>query len=148
MKTKAENIGKYYRWANGLRIKVVGINECDEYKVCDPRNEEHVWDSVPSNIDQSEEISEAEAKAEYALIEHNTPQAAYCSCCTWRIGRPNLSIKMALSQGRLPADEAHRIEAEMQKFFSKLKVIPKVNRSADGIHIEFFDMSKSDETIS
>lgn len=141
LEAKPENIGKYYRWSNGLRIKVVGINQHGGYKVCDPQNESKIWDSVVANIDESEEISEADAKVEYALVEHNTPQFAFCNCGTWRVGRPNLSFKMALAQGRLPTDEAHRIENEFNKFFSRLNVIPKVSYSEDGIHIEFFDMN-------
>lgn len=141
-KVKSENVGKYYRWTNGLRIKVVGINQHNEYKVCDPRNESKKWDSVARNIDEAEEISEMEAKAEYAQIEHNTPQFPLCSCCTWRIGCPNISIKMSLASGRLPTDEANRIEGELEKFFSKLNILSKVSYYGDGIHIEFFDMSE------
>ncbi|MCK9459645.1 MAG: hypothetical protein M0R80_08405 [Proteobacteria bacterium] len=148
-KANPENIGKYYRWDNGLRLKVIGINQYDgedEYKVCDPRNESHVWGCVVQNIKESDEISEADAKAAFALIEHNTPQVAFCNCCTWRLGRPNLSIKMKLPE-RLPADEAYRIEDEFNKFFSKLNIVPKVNRSDDGIHIEFFDMNEEHKNV-
>ena len=140
MKANPENIGKYYRWPNGLRVKVVGINPHGEYKLCEPNNESHIWDSVVGNIKEAEEISEADAKAKFASIEHNTPQVAFCNCCAWRLGRPNLSVKMSITQGRLPADEARRMENEFDKFFSKLNIISKVSRSDDGIHIEFFDM--------
>lgn len=139
---KSENIGKYYQWKNGLRFRIIGINEYDEYRVCDPSNVNKIWACVALNIEEKAEVTEEVAKAQFVTVEHNTPQFALGCCGGWRIGIPNVSVKMDLKQGRLSADEAYRIEDELKKFFSKLKVIPKVSRSDDGIHIEFFDISE------
>jgi hypothetical protein len=138
----SKNIGKYYLWKNGLRVKVIGVHPNGWYVVCDPTNEGRVWHSVPQNINEATEISEEQAKKEFASIEHNTPQAAIDSFASWRVGKPNISIKMDLKEGTLPTDEAHRIKQELEKFFLKLNIVPDVRRSGDGILIEFFDINE------
>jgi hypothetical protein len=141
MDANPENVGKYYRWKNGFRVKIVGIDEHKWYRVCSPNNESRTWITSPLNIEDAEEITESEAKVEFVEIKHNTPQIPFCTCGMWRVGKPNISINMALKQGSLASDESYRIQEELEKFFRNLNIITRVSSTDDGMRFEFFDVS-------
>ena len=143
MTPKEAWIGKFIQYSNGLRAKIIGVVDSGDYLLQDPKSSKQ-WQAVPSTVHESKIITEEEAVAKFVEIRHNAPQVPFCPCGTWRVGRPNLSMEMPLPQGRLPLDEGYRIEAELDKFFRKRNIFPKVSYSEDGIHLEFFDMNEGD----
>ena len=138
--------GKYIQWNNGLRLKVLGASEDypNEFVVREARGDKQ-WNSVIYNIVRARIISEEEALAEHAMIKQDVPQAAICACGAWRMGKKNVSIKFKLKDGKIPTDEADRIEHELRDFFKSHGISPRVGYSEEGVHLEFFSYEQKIE---
>ena len=141
-------IGKYIEWQNGYRLYVVGRDPKwpAEYIVRDPKSGRE-WTAVCANIAGKKEITEELALQDYALIEVDKPQFAFCCCGSWRIGQPNVSITMDLEQGKIPVNECQRIEEKTRIFFASHGISLRARRSENGVELEFISMkSNSDDT--
>lgn len=116
--------GKYWLWQNGLRFKI--LNKCDEYGswIAECPISGKTWPVNPENMENSVEITETEAKKQYFDISKSTIRAVICSCCSWKMGKEELSIKMRLDKDNLiiPYDELHRFQDELREFFRKYEV--------------------------
>jgi len=138
-------LGKYYLWDNGLRLKVIGA--CEKYPgewVLESAADGHQWNFVAydgRNMDGWTELTEEQAKAQYIDISTGVIQAVVCgTCCGWKCGKEEFSVKMNLKDGKIPNDEAVRLQDAIRKFFQKHEVygvIPYIHRKDGGIEISF-----------
>jgi phage FluMu gp28-like protein len=142
-----QRIGKYILWNNGLRLFVIGPNpdSPNEFIVKYAMNSK-TFPTVAKNIAEATVITEVEALKDYAIIKHNTSHVPLCSCCEWKNGKTNVSIKMNLSEGQLPTDESQRIEKELDIFFAAQGVIVKAFSTKTGIELEFTALNTVEKT--
>lgn len=130
---------KYFLITNGLRVKVLEkVDSYSSWMVQCPTTGREWSINHEFFLKGAVEITEEQAKAQYATIKEGVIQGAICSCCDWKIGKKELVLKMPHKLGKVPYDETSRIQQELRKFFLLNEpLMPYVYPTDDGIEIQF-----------
>jgi hypothetical protein len=143
--------GRYWQWKNGLRFKVLHEPHpvySDSWQAQCPITGK-VWSFNPDNMEGAMELTEDEAKFQPVKIEQEEIKIVMCgTCCGWKCGKEELSLKMRLESGQVPSDEADRVQKSLRDFFGKYGVgqlVPYVYRTDGGIEISFIATRNKDE---
>lgn len=138
-----DKVGRYVRYRNGLRCRVVGRDPRYEGDfVLESPDGGRRWHATEQTVAESEVISREEAERRWAEVAHDLPQHGICQCCSWRVGRPNVSVALPLAGGAMPADECFRLGDETREFFLKHGLAPRVHGTPEGVRLEFISIAE------
>lgn len=130
-----ERIGQYILWSNGLKLFVIGTSKVypQEFMICAAKNKFKIWGATAISIAKATVITEEEAMLETMTVRQNAPQHAYCSCCNWRVGKPNIEISINMKNGRLESVDEKNAYEEMTEFLRRHSLEMKLSSTPEGM---------------
>lgn len=135
---------KFAKLKDGTRVRICGVDERGKWILEDPLYG-NFWTVEATKVTGAVMISEKDATAEYVEIDELEVEDIYSCFDAWKVGRTEFSMIFKLKKGKVPADEADRIQKEMRQFFNRFdaNLIPYATPVEGGVEVSFLSRMTS-----